>query len=143
MGQYARMTTNLLESENPIGAATRVLCSAVADSPQFASIRARIDRFGGDMEARMQFEMVNRKGNQLQQRQDSGAEITETDVAEFERMRESLIANDVARDFLEAREEMVALQEDVQKWLSKTFELGRMPTADDMEGSCGPGCGCA
>jgi hypothetical protein len=38
---------------------------------------------------------------------------------------------------------MIALQEGVQQWVAKTFELGRPPTQDEMGGSCGPGCGCA
>jgi cell fate (sporulation/competence/biofilm development) regulator YlbF (YheA/YmcA/DUF963 family) len=133
----------LLSEENPIGAKTRELCTVLASSIEFASIRSRIDRFSEDTEARMQFDLVNRKGQQLQQKQESGTEITSTEVAEFERLREALIANDIAREFLEAREEMISLQEGVQQWVAKTFELGRSPSPDEMGGSCGPGCGCA
>ncbi len=134
---------NLLEQENVVGLKTRELCDALVVSPEFASIRGRIDRFAGDAEARMQFELVNRKGAALEQKQQEGEEITETEVAEFERLREGLISNEVAREFLEAREEMIALQEGLQQWVAKTFELGRTPTQDDMGGSCGPTCGCA
>jgi len=91
----------------------------------------------------MQFDLVSRRGAQLQQRQESGELLGETEVADFERQREALVANDVARDFLEAREDMIRLQEDIARWIGKTFELGRAPTEADMEGSCGPGCGCA
>ena len=128
---------------NIVGARTRELCEALAGSPEFESIRVRIERFSGDVEARMQFDLVSRRGAQLQQRQESGEMLGETEVADFERQREALVANDVARDFLEAREEMIRLQEDIARWIGKTFELGRAPTEADMEGSCGPGCGCA
>lgn len=134
---------NLLEQENVVGLKTRELCDALVISPEFASIRVRIDRFAGDTEARMQFELVNRKGAMLEQKQQGGEEITEIEVAEFEKLRESLISNEVAREFLEAREEMIAVQEGLQQWVAKTFELGRTPTQDDMGGSCGPTCGCA
>jgi cell fate (sporulation/competence/biofilm development) regulator YlbF (YheA/YmcA/DUF963 family) len=129
--------------ENIVGARTRELCEALAVSPEFQSIRLRIERFSGDVEARMQFEIVSRRGAQLQQRQEAGEMIGEMEVAEFERQREALVSNDVAREFLEAREDMIRLQEEIASWVGKTFELGRAPTASDMEGSCGPGCGCA
>jgi cell fate (sporulation/competence/biofilm development) regulator YlbF (YheA/YmcA/DUF963 family) len=133
----------LLSEENVVGRKTVELCTALAASPEFTAIRGRIERFSADTEARMQFELVNRKGASLEEKQQSGAEITETEVADFEKMRDSLLSNDVAREFLEAREEMIALQEGVQQWVAKTFELGRPPTQDEMGGSCGPGCGCA
>jgi hypothetical protein len=38
---------------------------------------------------------------------------------------------------------MHELQHLVQKHVGKTIELGRIPTADDLDGgSCGHGCGC-
>ena len=136
-------TMELLSEENVIGLKTRELCVALAGSPEFMAIRGRIERFSTDTDARMQFELVNRKGAQLEEKQQSGADISEAEVADFEKLRDSLLANEVAREFLEAREEMIALQEGVQQWVSKTFELGRTPSADEMGGSCGPGCGCA
>jgi cell fate (sporulation/competence/biofilm development) regulator YlbF (YheA/YmcA/DUF963 family) len=133
---------NLTSEENLIGLKTRELCAVLAGSAEFSSIRDRIERFSTDTEARMQFDLVNRKGAALQQKQETGAEITEEEIADFEKMRESLIANDIARAFLEAREEMMGMQEEVQKWIAKTFELGRTPSPEDMGGSCGPSCGC-
>jgi hypothetical protein len=53
------------------------------------------------------------------------------------------MANPVARGFLDAQQQMHKTQETVMKFVSKTFELGRVPTMEDMqEGSCGTGCGC-
>ena len=136
-------TMELLSEENVIGLKTRELCATLAGSAEFSAIRSRIERFSTDTEARMQFELVNRKGAQLEEKQQSGADISEAEVADFEKMRDSLLSNDVAREFLEAREEMIALQEGLQQWVAKTFELGRPPTQDEMGGYCGPGCGCA
>ena len=103
----------------------------------------RIERFSGDIEARMQFEIVSRRGAQLQQRQEAGELLGDGEVEDFERQREALVANDVAREFLEAREDMIRMQEDIARWVGKTFELGRAPMASEMDGSCGPGCGCS
>ena len=36
------------------------------------------------------------------------------------------------------------IQESVMSYVTKTFELGRVPAAEDFDsGSCGTGCGCA
>jgi hypothetical protein len=49
----------------------------------------------------------------------------------------------VARGFLDAQQALHQLQETVTQQLTKTLELGRMPTKEDFEsGSCGSGCGC-
>ncbi len=39
---------------------------------------------------------------------------------------------------------MQKLQQSVSQYVSKTFELGRVPEESDLEssGSCGSGCGC-
>ncbi len=125
-----------------IAAKTRELCLVIAEQPEFAGIRTRIEQFSGDTEARMQFELVNRKGAMLEQKQQEGQELTPAEIGEFEQLREALLANDVARGFLEAREQMVALQEAIQQQIGKTFELGRAPTPEESAGQCGSGCGC-
>jgi hypothetical protein len=39
---------------------------------------------------------------------------------------------------------MHQVQQSVHHFVSKTLELGRMPTEDELEaGSCGHGCGCS
>jgi hypothetical protein len=36
------------------------------------------------------------------------------------------------------------MQETVAQYVAKTFELGRIPSADDFDaGNCGPSCGCS
>jgi hypothetical protein len=54
-----------------------------------------------------------------------------------------LLKNPVATGFLDAQEELHAMQSFIQKHVAKTLELGRLPAAADLEeGSCGSGCGC-
>ena len=65
------------------------------------------------------------------------------EISKFEQERDALLKNPVAVGFLDAQEEMHELQHLVQKHVGKTIELGRIPTADDLDGgSCGQGCGC-
>lgn len=122
---------------------TLELCEAIVAQPEMVSIRKRIDAFIADSTARGQYETVNEKGRTLHHKQHSGEPLNGEEVAEFEKHRDELLKNPVARGFLDAQEELHDMQQTIQKYVHKTFELGRVPKAEDMEeGSCGHGCGC-
>ena len=73
----------------------------------------------------------------------SGQPLAPAEISEFEKSRETLLKNPVVTGFLDAQEELQAIQSSIQKRISKTLELGRLPVAADLEeGSCGTGCGC-
>jgi cell fate (sporulation/competence/biofilm development) regulator YlbF (YheA/YmcA/DUF963 family) len=122
----------------------RELCETIVAQPQWNSIRHRIDAFLTDDTARGQFDEVNRKGQSLHDKQHSGQPLDGQEVADFEQKRDALLKNPVARGFLEAQDELHEIQHAVQKYISKTLQLGRVPTSADFkeEGSCGEGCGC-
>jgi cell fate (sporulation/competence/biofilm development) regulator YlbF (YheA/YmcA/DUF963 family) len=122
----------------------RELCETIVAQPQWNSIRNRIDTFLSDDTARGQFDEVNRKGQSLHEKQHSGQPLNGQEIAEFEKQRDALLKNPVARGFLEAQDELHEIQHSVQKYISKTLQLGRVPTDADFkeEGSCGEGCGC-
>ncbi len=108
-----------------------------------SSIRRRVDAFLSDAGARGQYETLMNKGQALQEKQAQGREPESAEIADFEKHRDALLNNPVARGFLDAREELHDIQHSIQKYVSKTLELGRVPTAEDMEDhSCGDGCGC-
>ena len=122
---------------------TRELCQTIVDQPEMASIRQRIDAFLADAGARGQYETVMNKGNALHEKQHNGQQLDGVEIADFEKHRDALLNNSVARSFLDAQAELHELQHSIQKYVSKTLELGRVPTEDDLgEGSCGHGCGC-
>src|ERR1041385_5171718 len=96
-----------------------------------------------DEAARNQYQLVVEKGDALQQKQQFGAPLDNAEILEFERNREILLNNAVARDFLDAQQQMHQIQESVMHYVSKTFELGRVRGAEDFpSGGCGSGCGC-
>ncbi len=128
---------------NKIEDKTKELCETLVVAPEMLSIRKRIDVFMADSAARGQYETLMNKGQALQEKQHQGQTLESTEIADFEKNRESLLANPVARNFLDAQEEIHGIQKSIQKQVSKTLELGRLPTAEDLEeGSCGSGCGC-
>lgn len=123
---------------------TRELCQVIVDQPEMISIRKRIDTFLSDTQARGQYEAVMSKGQALQEKQAQSQELEGAEIADFEKHRDALLNNTVARQFLDAQEELHQIQHSIQKHISKTLELGRVPAAADLEdGSCGHGgCGC-
>jgi cell fate (sporulation/competence/biofilm development) regulator YlbF (YheA/YmcA/DUF963 family) len=122
---------------------TNELCEAILEQIKSGGIRQRIDSFLADASARGQYESLMNKGQALQEKQHSGQTLDEAEIKSFEKDRDDLLRNPVASGFLDAQEEMHDLQHSVQKYVAKTIELGRVPSADDLsEGSCGHGCGC-
>ena len=122
---------------------TRELCQAIIDQPEMISIRKRIDTFLSDPGARGQYEAVMSKGQALQEKQARSQPLESAEIADFEKHRDALMKNSIARGFLGAQEELHEMQHFIQKSISKTIELGRVPTEGDFDnGSCGHGCGC-
>jgi cell fate (sporulation/competence/biofilm development) regulator YlbF (YheA/YmcA/DUF963 family) len=122
---------------------TRELCQAIIDQPEMISIRKRIDTFLSDPGARGQYEAVMSQGQALQEKQARSEPLESAEIAGFEKHRDALMKNSIARGFLDAQEELHEMQHLIQKSISKTIELGRIPTEGDFDnGSCGHGCGC-
>jgi len=135
------MTTQT--EENAIIEKTRALCQAIVDQPGMISLRQNIDAFMADTKACGQYEAVVNKGQALHDKQSQGQQPDTAEIADFEQHREALLSNPVARGFLDAREKLHEIQHSIQKYVSKTLELGRVPEAADLEDhSCGDGCGC-
>jgi cell fate (sporulation/competence/biofilm development) regulator YlbF (YheA/YmcA/DUF963 family) len=122
---------------------TRELCETIVQQPEFQEIRSRIDAFMANEEAKSQYQRVIEKGESLQQKQQMGLPLSNEEITEFEGHRETLVSNPVAKGFLDAQNQMHKVQESVGQYVAKTFELGRIPSAEDFDsGSCGSGCGC-
>lgn len=120
---------------------TRELCQTIVDQPEFQQIRARIDAFLADAQARLLYETVLERGELLQQKQRAGLPLSQEEIDEFETSRELLLNNPVARAFIEAQHQIQQIQAAVTHWVTKTFEIGRVPTEADMT-NCGAGCNC-
>jgi cell fate (sporulation/competence/biofilm development) regulator YlbF (YheA/YmcA/DUF963 family) len=118
------------------------LCRTILAQPELEAHRLKVDQFMVNDAARAQYERVSEQGEHLHHKQMQGVELSDSEVAAFEKEREALLSNPVARGFLDAQEAMHEVQESVNKFVRKTLELGRMPEAAEMEGGCGHGCGC-
>lgn len=135
---------NTTATEPQLTAKTKELCQAIVELPGFGTIKERVDAFLADELVKYQFQMVSERGNLLQMKQNSARPIEAEEINEFNKMRDDLLANPIAKNFIEAQNEMARIQEAVNKYLTKTFELGRLPSEEDLsDGSCcDSGCGC-
>ena len=92
-----------------------------------------------------QYDGVVAKGQALQEKQQNALALTDVEISDFEQHRDALLKNPVARSFIDAQQELRDVQESIQRHVKKTFELGRLPSAEDLAGGCcgdGHGCGC-
>jgi cell fate (sporulation/competence/biofilm development) regulator YlbF (YheA/YmcA/DUF963 family) len=133
-----------LNEETVVAQKTRELCQAILDQPGMPALRKRIDAFMQDESSRTQYDELMAKGQALHEKQERSLPLSGEEISAFEQERDALLRNPVARDFLDAREELQQMQQHIHQAVSKTLELGRVPTEDDLNegGGCGSGCGC-
>ncbi|MSU63429.1 MAG: YlbF family regulator [Pedosphaera sp.] len=123
---------------------TRELCQTIMDQPEFREIRERIETFMNDESAKAQYQSLSERGEHLQHNQTQGVKLSDEEIADFERQRSEFFGNTVSRGFMDAQQAMHKMQETVGQYVSKTYELGRVPEAEDFDsGDCGPSCGCS
>lgn len=126
---------------------TRELCSQIISDPTYLQLHDKVERFLNDDAARLQYQSVHERGEELHHKQHAGIELGAHEIREFESAREALFANEIATSFIEAQRDLEQLQKVIGRYVGKTLELGRVPSAEDLEesssGCCGGGgCGC-
>lgn len=142
------MPVELKSRESAVLEKTRELCEAIVAQPHFSRLVGDVERFLADGPARSLYEALIEKQHFLMDKQERGHELTDEEVADFEKEREDLLSNPLASAFLEARDHIQRVQGSISQYVSKTFELGRVPSEADLSrGGCcggggGGGCGC-
>lgn len=137
------MDTNV-QTEDVIQQKTRELCETIVRQPEFQAIRRQMESFMADAKAQKQYETLGEISQQLRQKQQQGKELSPAEISAFDTERDAFFASPVGKGFVDAQEAMHHIQDEVNQLVSKTFELGRVPTAEELDshGSCGHGCGC-
>lgn len=130
---------------------TRELCAEIAKDANVRRLLDDVERFLTDDEARLQYQSVHQRGEELHHKQHSGIELGKVEIKEFEDARAALLDNKIARDFMEAQTALTALQKQIGQYIGMTLENGRVPSDEEIEeansGGCcgggGGGCGCS
>lgn len=143
---------NLIAEDSAILAKTKDLCASIVEQSDFKALQESVVAFLNNDEARLQYQSVHERGEELNYKQRSGVELSETEINEFESAREALLANTIVTDFMQAQRDLQSVQSQIGKYVSLTLELGRVPTEEDFAacssgGGCcggggGGGCGC-
>lgn len=129
--------------ETPVIRKTKELCQTILDQPAYQEMKSTIMQFLSDPRMREQYQRLCEMQDLLHEKHESGQEITEMEVAQFEREENEFLSNPLAQGFINAQRAMHKIEQTVAAYVRKTFELGRMPTdADFSGGGCGPSCGC-
>jgi cell fate (sporulation/competence/biofilm development) regulator YlbF (YheA/YmcA/DUF963 family) len=137
----------LLTETSSVMEKTRELCAAIAEDQHFAKLQKDVERFLDDDAARLMYQTVHERGEELHHKQHAGVKLAPAEIREFEAARDELMRNEVASAFLDAQGELENLQRTINKYVNMTLELGRVPTEKDIVeseqgGCCGGGCGC-
>jgi cell fate (sporulation/competence/biofilm development) regulator YlbF (YheA/YmcA/DUF963 family) len=134
----------VVTSKDPIFDKTVELCREILDHPKFSRMQETIQAFLNNADTRAAYENVIQLGDQLDQKQNNGTPLTQPEIDAYEAERDKLLADPIASEFLKVQREIHKVQETVNQYVAKTFELGRVPEDSDFEeGSCGPSCGCS
>lgn len=138
----------LIADDSAVLTKTRELCAVIAGDPVFVSLQESVERFLNNDEARLQYQSVHERGEDLHQKQHAGIQLGAQEIREFEAAREALFENPLARDFFTAREQLEKLQKEISRHVNLTLELGRVPSEEELaeaSGGCcsSGGCGCS
>jgi cell fate (sporulation/competence/biofilm development) regulator YlbF (YheA/YmcA/DUF963 family) len=132
---------SLVAEDSAVISKTKELCAEIASDPLFLKLQASVERFLTDDAARLQYQSVHERGEELHHKQHAGIELGAAEIREFETARNALFENEIAREFLSAQRELEALQKEISKYVSSTIENGRVPSAEDLMESGGGCCG--
>ncbi|MFT5632936.1 MAG: cell fate (sporulation/competence/biofilm development) regulator YlbF (YheA/YmcA/DUF963 family) [Rubritalea sp.] len=130
----------MILEESKVTVKTEELCASIVEQESFKKLQSQVETFLNNDEARLQYQSVHESGEALNQKQRSGVELGESEISEFEQSRELLLQNATVTEFMSAQKELQEIQNTIGKMVSLTLELGRVPTADDIETASGGGC---
>ena len=130
----------ILEDDSAVMSKARELCSTITEDADFQQLLAKVETFLNNDEARLAYQSVHESGQALNQKQQAGLELADSEIAQFESARESLMANPIASEFLGAQKDLEILQTTVGRLVGMTLELGRVPTSEDIAQTQGGGC---
>lgn len=153
---------SVLIETSPVYERTRDLCVSLIQDSEIKQLKASIDAFLGDAEARALFDCVNKMGEELREKHMAGMEPTEEEISRFDQLRQNVISNPVCHEFLQARQQVDGLFNEINRYFGMTLELNRVPSHEevmeamtpqeggccggdcsgDCEGECGDDCSC-
>lgn len=131
---------SMLLEKSTIISKTKELCEQIAKDKEFIKLQADVERFLSDPSAKLQYQSVHEKGEELHHKQHAGVELGAAEIKAFEDARDALFDNQIAADFMSAQRALEGIQKEVAQYVSMTLELGRVPTDKEVAESKSGGC---
>jgi cell fate (sporulation/competence/biofilm development) regulator YlbF (YheA/YmcA/DUF963 family) len=117
------------------------LCQAILSDSRVNAARAQVDAFFEDDQARDAYATLAQKHDELHRMQHAGEELSESDVALFNKLRDRAFSNPVVQQFTSARAALQEVEDKITAYVEKTLELGRVPEEHEVTSSGGGCCG--
>lgn len=135
----------LNEQETPVITKTKELCNSLLELESYKRMKSQLDAFVEDQAAQKIYQELSDKQSELVRKQETSGDLSEDEIQAFEDQRERVLMHPIAGGFVEAQQGFEELRDTVVRYVSKTFELGRVPTEEEVTpkqgGCCGGGCG--
>jgi cell fate (sporulation/competence/biofilm development) regulator YlbF (YheA/YmcA/DUF963 family) len=131
--------------ESPIVSKAKELCQTILDQSAYQDLRRAIDAFLQSPASVARYQELCDRQDFLRTKQESGVEPSNEEWAGFEKLETAFLEDTLSQQFIEAQRKLQHIEQTIQKYVRRTFELGRVPTEDDFDGCCGGGgggCGC-
>lgn len=139
-----RYMSTLLEQTDLL-AKTKELCETIIQNDVYQKLQADVEKFLSDDKAKLLYQSVHQKGEELHHKQHAGVILETTEIKAFEEARDALFDNVTAVNFMDAQSSMEEMQKTIMKYISLTLEFGKLPTEEEVahassDGCCGGGC---
>lgn len=129
-----------------LGEKIRELCEALLADENVSAARGRVESFLSNPSATAGYAALAQRSQELQQKEQSGLTVTEEEIEEFETMRRNVFSDPQVQSFMDARGLLQEVEALVMAYVSRTLELGRVPSDEELMpsggGCCGDSCGC-
>ncbi|MDP4624075.1 MAG: YlbF family regulator [Akkermansiaceae bacterium] len=133
---------SMLAERTSITSKTRELCESIATDEKFLKLQADVEKFLNDDIAKLQYQTVHEKGEELHHKQHAGVELGAAEIKAFEDARDALFENKTAANFMDAQRTLESMQKEIGKYISMTLELGRVPSEEEIAEAQNSGGGC-
>lgn len=132
---------SIIAENSPIITKTKELCQEIIQNDDYKALLGTVETFLNDDPARLLYQTVHERSEELRNKQRSGVELGEAEINAFKEVRAQMEENAIVMNFLEAQDELQNVQMMVSKHVGMTLELGRVPTEEDFAASGGGCCG--
>ncbi|MEX2607700.1 MAG: YlbF family regulator, partial [Kiritimatiellia bacterium] len=126
------MSDLLTSQETPVIVKTRELCASLLELDSYKRMKGQLDAFIADDNAQEMYRQLSEKQSELVQKQETTGDLTEDEIQAFEDQRERLLMHPVAGGFVEAQQGFEEMRDTIVRYVTKTFELGRVPTEEEV-----------